>query len=96
VGIASIIALHLLLKAAQAVGVRLHIETIIFHTTELSEEAEMVFNDALRKDGYWLKPEKNSISYEKLEYLFPAMLDCLSKTVKAAGKNLSYEIIEIK
>jgi hypothetical protein len=47
VGIASITALHLLLKAAQAVGVRLHIETIIFHTTELSEEAEMVFNDAL-------------------------------------------------
>jgi hypothetical protein len=93
VAISSIVALHFLLKTAHASGVRPQIQDISF---PLVSDAEVELCDAVVEYGYKRTPQNNSVSIEEIDELIPAVLDCLAKALKATGKNLSYEITEIK
>lgn len=91
--IASIAALHCMLKAAHAVGVRPQIQALSYPVASASE---VEFSGKVVEYGYQRISENNSVSIEEIDELIPAALDCLAKALKATGKNLSYEITEIK
>ncbi|MXQ55754.1 hypothetical protein [Shimazuella alba] len=91
--IASIAALHCILKAAHAVGVRPQIQGLSY---PLASAAEVELCDKVVEYGYKRTPENNSVSIDEIDELIPAALDCLAKALKATSKNLSYEITEIK